>query len=79
MKMFSKVITDFIPILHGYVLAWPGKSLITVSSRSVKAALQAVPGRLSKYEKLGGEIELEMAWQPLISTPGISYNFSKPR
>jgi len=36
----------------------------------VQATLQAVPGRKSKYEKLGGEIELEMAWQPLISTPG---------
>jgi len=45
-------------------------SLITVSIRLVQATLQAVPGRKSKYEKLGGEIELEMAWQPLISTPG---------
>ncbi|XP_023332371.1 extended synaptotagmin-3 [Eurytemora carolleeae] len=48
----------------------PSSQPLQSSIRLVQATLQAVPGRKSKYEKLGGEIELEMAWQPLISTPG---------
>jgi len=39
-------------------------------SRVVTAALQAVPGRKSKYANISGNVELELAWQPLIPFPG---------
>jgi len=41
-----------------------------LQSRLIKAKLQAVPGRKSKYNHIGGDIEVEMAWQPLLTIPG---------
>jgi len=41
-----------------------------MEARLVNASLQAVPGRKSKYTNIGGELQLEMAWQPLVPIPG---------
>ena len=29
-----------------------------------------VPGRKTKYKNITGEVELEMAWMPLVANPG---------
>jgi len=41
-----------------------------LQSKVVKATLQSVPGRKSKYTNLTGEVDLELAWQPLYPIPG---------
>ena len=32
-----------------------------------------VPGRKTKYANISGEIDLEMAWMPLVNVPGTYY------
>jgi len=39
-------------------------------ARSVTAQVEAVEGRKTKYTNIQGTLELEMAWQPLVPTPG---------
>jgi len=39
-------------------------------SRSTKAKLEMVHGRKTKYANISGEIDLEMAWMPLVNVPG---------
>jgi len=41
-----------------------------IQTRLVKAVLESVPGRKTKYSKITGKIEMELAWQPLVSRPG---------
>jgi len=41
-------------------------------SRSTTARLEMVPGRKTKYKNITGEVELEMAWMPLVANPGSS-------
>ena len=38
--------------------------------RLVKASLQMVPGRKTKYDVISGEVGVDMAWQPLLPNPG---------
>jgi hypothetical protein len=44
---------------------------VLLSLRLVKASLQMVPGRKTKYDVISGEVGVEMAWQPLVPSPGI--------
>ena len=37
-----------------------------------------VPGRKTKYANISGEVDLEMAWMPLVNVPGTHYIFSVP-
>lgn len=39
-------------------------------SKLVKASLQMVPGRKTKYDVISGEVGVDMAWQPLLPNPG---------
>ena len=38
--------------------------------RLVEATLESVTGRKTKYAKITGKIGVELAWQPLVPTPG---------
>merc|ERR1719244_346691 len=42
-----------------------------MEAKKVAVSLQSVPGRKSKYTNIGGDVELEMAWQPLAPIPGL--------
>ena len=37
-----------------------------------------VPGRKTKYANISGEVDLEMAWMPLVNVPGTHYIFFVP-
>jgi len=40
--------------------------------RSASATLEMVPGRKTKYEKISGKLDVDIAWMPLVPTPGFS-------
>ncbi len=69
-KMFRKptVMAHF----RGFFLFFsPWWNRFYLSLRLVKASLQMVPGRKTKYDVISGEVGVEMAWQPLVPSPGI--------
>eukprot|EP00092_Neocalanus_flemingeri_P008919 GFUD01009594.1.p1 GENE.GFUD01009594.1~~GFUD01009594.1.p1 ORF type:complete len:558 (-),score=154.47 GFUD01009594.1:168-1682(-) len=41
-----------------------------IQTRLVEATLESVAGRKTKYAKITGKIGVELAWQPLVPTPG---------
>jgi len=41
-----------------------------ITNRQVQATLESVTGRKTKYTRITGQIGVELAWQPLVPTPG---------
>jgi len=65
---------DLVPGKNKMTRAGPTQTTLSVTkpiqTRLVEAVLESVPGRKTKYTKITGKIEMELAWQPLVSRPG---------
>ena len=48
----------------------PSLNTMHLFCRLVEATLEPVAGRKTKYKQITGKIGVELAWQPLVPTPG---------